>query len=148
MNPKIVGKCIKEFTHHMLPYQGLPEEMQKEFLMEYKIEINDIVPIHVTSTYDNNEYSFYLRYKKITMAKKEFEEHFQIIWEYGCYNTCIRNGIPCKNLGYIEKGSTERTPYLFKSCGIGWEVGREGCFKYEAKWAMINHHLLIKVEQS
>ncbi|MBU7316088.1 hypothetical protein [Paenibacillus oleatilyticus] len=129
----IVGKCKNEISRIMPPFKGMPDWLAEEMKKEYKTEIGDIV------RFENNEsggYYFYLNHERIDMSRTELEEHFEIVWEYGCYNTCIRDGIPCNKIGqYIPEGTTDRSKYWSNCCRIGWEVGRAACYMYEVEEA-------------
>ncbi len=129
MNTYIVGECIKELSETMLVFTD-----RDDFIKEYKIEIGQTVDIYSTYPHwdERKEYYFFLHYKKITMNREQIEHHFKIIWEYGCYNTCIRDGIACKRIGhYVSEGTTSRDKYKSNCCNIGWEIGRGDCCMYE-----------------
>lgn len=129
-NSIITGKCKISISRVMAPFDGMPEKLAKERQKEYKIEVGEIARFYSDIP---DEYYFYLNHKKINMNREELEKHFSVVWEKGCYNTCIREGKSCNKIGHhIPEGTSDRDKYYSNCCKIGWEIGRAACSMYES----------------
>lgn len=103
-----------------------------DFVAEYAIEKGKNIAVDFDEK--TNRYQYRLHTKTNSLTREELEEKFLIVWEYGAYNTCIRDGVPCAKLRGVEEGSDARDPRRSgTSCRIHWEVGRGACSEYEAK---------------
>ncbi|WP_064199073.1 hypothetical protein [Brevibacillus brevis] len=128
MNTYAQGTLKKEIVEVMEPYIGIG------FTKEFKLDVGQSVAIYSNDLYDETvPVHVYLRYKKIEISKDNLNDYFNIEWKHGCYNTCIRNGIPCAKLPRVPDGATHLTMREAWTCSIGWEVGRGDCSKYESQ---------------
>jgi hypothetical protein len=128
MNTFAIGLCKQEMTIVTEPFTGIG------FFKEYKAEQGESVNLYTESVYDEDAtVYFYMRHKKIEISRKDIEKHFELIWKQGCYNTCIRDGVPCLRLAHVPEGSTHLTERFSWTCSIGWEVGRGDCCEYKTK---------------
>ncbi|WCK57005.1 hypothetical protein PP175_27840 (plasmid) [Aneurinibacillus sp. Ricciae_BoGa-3] len=125
MNTVIRGICKKEIAEIMPVYTD-----RDDFKEEYKIKVGQ----ETSFSYDHKEkkYEFYLHYKKMCMTREEVMKHFDIVWEYECFNGCIQNGVACKRLASYKGGETSIDKINGAYCRIGWEVGRGTCSGFEA----------------
>ncbi|PIH59128.1 hypothetical protein [Paenibacillus sp. LK1] len=125
---EVVARCIKEISRVMPPIRGMHKELAEQMKKEYKVEVNDIVHVDVSE----NIYFFYLNHEKVNMDYTELKDHFVIVWERGCYNTCIREGQACKKIGhFIPHDTTNRDRAASNCCQLGWEIGRAECRMFE-----------------
>ncbi|MGG1659472.1 hypothetical protein [Brevibacillus sp. NRS-1366] len=128
MNTFATGICKQEIIETLEPYIGIG------FEKEYKIETGESTDIYSEDFYDNKIPAyFYIRHKKVEIDKVQIEKYFDITWKHNCYNTCIRNGVPCEKLSKVPQGATNLTERNSWTCQFGWEVGRGDCCRYEAE---------------
>jgi hypothetical protein len=67
----------------------------------------------------------------VNITKQELDENFEILFETGCLNTCVRNDIPCMNLETGDTTHSHRTKKSFHYCRLHWEVGRGACSQFK-----------------
>lgn len=128
MNTYAIGICKQEISAEMEPFIGIG------FTKEYKINVGEQVSLHTSDYYDSDvPVYFYIRHKKIEMNKDDVSQYFDMTWKYGCYNTCIRGGVPCVNLSRVPEDATNLTERNSWTCHIGWEIGRGDCCEYESE---------------
>ncbi|MFC8685970.1 hypothetical protein [Brevibacillus porteri] len=128
MNTYAIGVCKQEISAVIEPFIGIG------FTKEYKINVGEQASLVTSDFYDNDApVYFYIRHKKIEMSKDDVSKYFDITWKHGCYNTCIRNDIPCTNLTRVQEGATNLTERNTWTCQIGWEIGRGTCYRYKSE---------------
>lgn len=99
-----------------------------DFKSIHKINVGDDVSIYQ----DENGYYYFMRFHKFYILYDEIDSWLDVYFEDDCFNTCIRNGTPCKNIkSKIDEGFTNRTKRTITCCKISWEVGRASCCNYE-----------------
>ncbi|XOS93153.1 hypothetical protein ACLMAB_05815 [Brevibacillus laterosporus] len=98
-----VGICKKEISEMLEPFKGTGYEK------EYKVKIGD---------------------RKTIYSDNLLENLFEIEWKFGCYNTCIRDGVHCVKLPNCIESASHLSLKEAWTCNIGWEVGRADCCKY------------------
>ncbi|PPA85002.1 hypothetical protein C4A75_09500 [Brevibacillus laterosporus] len=120
-----VGICKKEFSEMLEPFIGVG------FQKEYKVKIGDRKTIYSDNLYnESDQVYFYIRHKKIQILKEQLENLFEIDWKFGCYNTCIRDGVHCVNLPNCIEDASHLSLKKTWTCNIGWEIGRADCCEY------------------
>ncbi|QOS99968.1 hypothetical protein JNUCC42_04220 [Brevibacterium sp. JNUCC-42] len=121
-----VGICKKEISEMLEPFIGVG------YQKEYKVKVGDRKTVYSDNLNDDSDkVYFYIKHKKIEMHKVQLEEFFEIEWKFGCYNTCIRDGVHCANLPNSIESTSHLSIKETWTCNIGWEVGRADCCEYK-----------------
>lgn len=118
------GRCKKKVSCSMPTFTD-----REDFVKEFSVEEGEDKSIYLSK--DGENYEFKLHYQTIIMTRADIEEHFDIMWERDCYNTCIRDGVPCENLTCYHDGDMALDKRRSTSCRISWEIGRGACARYE-----------------
>ena len=136
MTTHLSGICKKPFKVAMQPFEKMPFETDDK---EYGYEVGDSISVSLKEGHywyderNSHRYIVRINYKSFELSRQEVEELIDIQFEYGAYNACIKNGIPCNNLRGFTEDETERSKQGMNSwCRISWEVGRGGnCAAFE-----------------
>lgn len=131
----VIGKFKKEYKILMLPYEDI--DFGKEF---FGYDKGDSATLYLSDKSDrfderdNMIFELRIRYMKFELSRADVLEYLDIVYETGSYNSCVQNGIPCKNLtGYDESDIINFTDKQSStsSCNMHWDLGRGICSLYK-----------------